>query len=190
MADFAAENPSLSLELDLSSRHIDLIEEGYDAAIRVGTMPNSSLISRKILSIPRCLYAGAGYLAKNGRPKLPQDLSSHSCLHFHTAYHTGEWILRRKKETVRIKPVGSMIANNLTVLRDAATSGLGIALMPRFLCHGEVKQGTLLPLLTDWQVEDAEVYILYPSRRHLSAKVRGLLTYLDGRLGDITKLVT
>lgn len=188
MAEFAMANPSLSLELELTSRHIDLIEEGYDAAIRIGTMPNSSLISRKIFGIKRSLYASPAYVDRRGRPSSLDDLKGHSCLRFHTDYYAGDWVFGTDKGPVRLQPTGALASNNLTVLRDAAIQGMGIALLPRFLCRAEEKDGRLVRLLETSAAEDAEVFVLYPSRRHLSAKVRGLLTFLDRKVKEIETL--
>jgi len=189
IASFEVDNPALRIELELNSRHIDLVEEGYDIAIRIGTLPNSSLVSRRILSIPRGLYASADYLAKRGGPLTPDDLNSHDCLRFHTAYHVGDWIFRTGRDSIRIKPIGRMVSNNLTVLRDAAVAGAGIALLPHFLCRAEKRESKLLCLLPDWEVEDAEVFVLYPSRHHLSGKVRGFLSFLDRNLKALNGMV-
>jgi DNA-binding transcriptional LysR family regulator len=181
LVEFASQNPEVSLHIELSSRRMDMIDERYDLAIRTGTMPDSSLVSRRILSIRRGFYASAAYLAQHGEPKSLEDLRQHSCLRFQTDYHTGDWIANGPQGKVILSPAGVVTANNLAILRDAATAGLGIAVLPSLFCREEIEAGKLQRILTDWLPEDAEVFVLYPSRHHLSAKVTSFLAFLDAR---------
>jgi DNA-binding transcriptional LysR family regulator len=186
MVEFARENPDVSLQLELSSRHVDMIEERYDLAIRVGAMPDSSLVARKILSISRGLYASPEYLARKGEPRSLEDLREHSCLQFHTDYQSGDWVMKGPAGTVIFRPTGAVLANNLTVLREAAICGLGIAMLPRQLCRAAIETGLLRPVLRDWIPDDAEVFILYPSRQHLPMKIKSFLGFLDGRMDQLS----
>jgi|SRR5580700_308040 DNA-binding transcriptional LysR family regulator len=181
LVEFASQNPEVSLHIELSSRRMDMIDERYDLAIRTGTMPDSSLVSRRILSIRRGFYASAGYLNEHGEPKAFEDLRHHSCLRFQTDYFGGEWIANGPHGKVTFNPSGVVTANNLAILQDAAVAGLGIALLPALLCKEQVESGVLKPILLDWVPEEAEVFVLYPSRHHLSAKVSAFLAFLDTR---------
>jgi DNA-binding transcriptional LysR family regulator len=186
MVEFARETPELSLQLELSSRHIDIIEEQYDLAIRIGAMPDSSLVGRKILSIKRGIYASSRYLNQYGEPQSLEELQRHSCLRFHTDYQSGDWVLTGAMGPVTFRPAGPIVANNLTVLREAAICGLGIAVLPCLMCRAAIESGQLQPVLERWLPDDAEVFVLYPSREHLSMKVRGFLAFLDRRLDQLS----
>lgn len=186
LAEFARANPGVSLELYLSNRHADMIEGQYDLAIRVGAMPDSSLIARKILSIQYGFFASPGYLARAGEPASLEDLPAHSCLRFETDYINGDWVLHAAGDKEIFRPSGAVTVNSLTVLRDAAICGLGIAMLPALLCREAVNAGSLQPLLRELKPEDADVFVLYPSRQHLSAKVRAFLAFLDMRLDQIS----
>jgi DNA-binding transcriptional LysR family regulator len=189
MVEFARETPDLSLQLELSSHHVDIIEEQYDLAIRIGAMPDSSLVSRKILSIKRGIYASSRYLAQYGEPQTLDELQRHSCLRFHTDYQSGDWVLTGATGPVTFRPAGSVVANNLTVLREAAVCGLGIAVLPCLMCRAAIESGQLRPVMQAWVPDDAEVFVLYPSRAHLSMKVRGFLAFLDRRLDKLSSWI-
>lgn len=181
LVEFASQNPDISLHIELSSRRLDMIDERYDLAIRTGTMPDSALISRRILSIRRGFHASSAYLSQRGEPRTFEELKQHSCLRFQTDYEGGEWIAEGPQGKVSFSPTGVVTANNLSILRESAARGLGIAVLPNLFCREEVQAGTLQRILLDWIPEDAEVFVLYPSRQHLSAKVRGFLAFLDAR---------
>lgn len=185
LVEFARDNPNVSLDFELSNQHVDLINAQYDLAIRIGTLPDSSLVARKILSIERRFFASPAYLERFGEPASMEDLSRHSCLKFHTDYQSGVWVATSGKGKAVFRPTGSVTANNLTVLREAAICGLGIAMLPSLLCRDAVDAGHLRQVLCEWTPEDAEVFVLYPSRQHLSMKVRVFLSLLDKRLDEL-----
>lgn len=179
LSEFIKAHPTVRMKVELTSRNVDLIEDGVDLAVRIGALADSSLVSRRILSIPRSLYASPAYLAARGRPKTPGELNGHSCLRFETAFYQGAWGLIGPQGRVSFEPSGALDANNLTVLRDAAIAGLGIALLPRYQCREAEHDGRLERLMTDWPPEPADVFILYPSKRHLSVKVQAFLSFLE-----------
>lgn len=185
MVEFVRDNPDVSIDFELSNQHINMIDAQYDLAIRIGTMPDSSLISRKILSIKRRFFASPGYLERFGEPASMDDLARHSCLKFHTDYQSGVWVATSAKGKAVFHPTGAVTANNLTVLREATVCGLGIAMLPSLFCREQVEAAQLQQILHEWTPEDAEVFVLYPSRQHLSMKVKGFLSLLDKRLNDI-----
>lgn len=185
MVEFVRDNPDVSIDFDLSNQHINMIDAQYDLAIRIGTMPDSSLISRRILSIKRRFFASPSYLERFGEPASMDDLGRHSCLKFHTDYQSGVWVATGAKGKAVFHPTGAVTANNLTVLREAAVCGLGIAVLPSPFCREAVEAGQLRQILHEWTPEDAEVFVLYPSRQHLSMKVKGFLSLLDERLNDV-----
>jgi DNA-binding transcriptional LysR family regulator len=179
LSEFIKTHPTVRMKVELTSRNVDLIEDGVDLAVRIGALANSSLVSRRILSIPRSLYASPAYLAARGRPETPNALDGHSCLRFETAFYQGAWGLIGPQGRVSFEPSGLIDANNLTVLRDAAIAGLGIALLPCYQCREAEHDGRLERLMPDWPPEPADVFILYPSKRHLSIKVQAFLAFLE-----------
>src|SRR5215469_6873973 len=189
LAEFARDNPNVSLDLELSNRTADMIEEQFDLAIRTGAMPSSALISRRILSIEYGFFASPSYLARKGTPESLEDLRTHSCLRFKTAYISGDWTLSRAGHKTVFHPSGGVTANCLTVLREATICGLGIGMLPPKMCTDALRDGLLRPVLQEWTPERAEVFVLYPSRQHLSMKVRSFLTYLDQRIGEFAEWV-
>lgn len=190
LADFLVANPNVRLKLELTGRNVDIVEEGYDAALRIGTLEDSALISRRLLSIPRALYASPAYLAEHGRPAHPDQLSDHACLRFETAFYHGAWRFRTPiggpvgapPGELSFQPAGSVEANNLTVLKDAAVAGLGIALLPCYQCRENERDGGLERVMADWNPEPADLYLLYPSKRHLASRVRAFLAYLESNI--------
>src|SRR5579859_44110 len=186
LAGFLKAHPRVRLKLELTSRNVDIVEEGYDAVLRIGTLEDSALISRRILSITRGLYASPDYISARGRPTSPADLADHDCLRFETAFYHGAWVFTGPGGQASFQPTGTVEANNLTVLRDAAIAGLGVALLPCYQCREAERGGRLERLMVDWQPESADVYVLYPSKRHLASRIRAFLTYLDQNLERLT----
>jgi DNA-binding transcriptional LysR family regulator len=187
LAEFLTAHPRLRLKLELTSRNVDIVEEGYDAALRIGTLEASTLVSRRILSIPRSLYASPDYLAARGRLQHPDDLADHACLRFETAFYHGAWVFTGPSGQVSVQPTGTVEANNLTVLRDAAIAGLGIALLPCYQCREAERDGRLHRVMPGWQPSSADVYVLYPSKRHLASRIRAFLSYLDKNVDQLAR---
>jgi DNA-binding transcriptional LysR family regulator len=188
LIEFVRLHPEVSVELELSNRQADMIEEQLDLAIRIGAMPDSTLISRKVLSIHRGFFASPLYLERRGEPRSTDELEHHDCLRFLTGYDRGEWALTGPGGGATVfRPKGPVLANNLTVLREAAASGLGIAALPHVFCREAVEAGQLRQIMRDWVAEDFEVFILYPSREHLPAKVRSFLDFFDQRVGELSR---
>jgi DNA-binding transcriptional LysR family regulator len=185
--EFAREHPGISLQLELSSRVVDLIEHQVDLAVAIGALPDSSLIARRILSIKGGFYASPAFLADHGEPVSIEQLDPRACLRFQRGNDNGDWVAMEagSGRKAALSPAGAATANNLTVLREAAVCGLGIVMLPHLICRDAVQAGLLRQVLHDWVPEDYEVHILYPSRQHLSVKVRSFMTFLDGRLGRL-----
>ena len=186
LAEFAREHPGVSLDLELSNSHADMIESEFDLAIRIGAMPDSSLIARKMFSIPYGFFASPSYLQRAGEPASVNDLPAHSCLRFETDYISGDWVMHTGTERKTFHPTGVVTVNSLSVLRDSAICGLGIAMLPALLCQEAVQAGSLRQILRDVKPEEAEVFVLYPSREHLAVKVKAFLGFLDQRAKQIS----
>jgi DNA-binding transcriptional LysR family regulator len=187
LMDFVKSHPRVRLKLELTSRSVDIVEEGYDAAVRIGTLEDSALIARRILSIPRGLYANPQYLDAHGRPRRPEDLPHHACMRFETAFYHGEWVFTGPGGKRSFQPAGTVEANNLTVLRDAAIAGHGVALLPCYQCRQAERDGQLERVMVEWVPVGADVYVLYPSKRHLPSRIRAFLAYLDRNIDRLTR---
>lgn len=185
LADFLGRHPEVRLELTLNDRIIDLVEEGFDLAIRISSLTDSSLIARRLAPARRVLCAAPAYLQRRGVPMVPADLSAHACLIYTLEATPREWRFRHSSggptETVRID--GPLQANNGEVLLAAAISGLGIAMTPSFIAGPDIAAGRLVRLLPDYDDQFGGVYAVYPPARHLSPKVRAFVDFLAERFG-------
>jgi DNA-binding transcriptional LysR family regulator len=174
VASFMVRWPELHVELSLSDRRVDLVEEGFDLAFRVGVLQDSSLIAKRLGSSRRVAAASPEYLARRGTPGHPSELGSHDCL-LYSYEATGEtWTFRKTAggADVSVPVRGRLRSNNGDVLREGARAGLGICLLPSFFVADDIRQGRLQALLCNWTPPEGGVHALYPSSRHLSAKVR------------------
>lgn len=188
---FMAAYPELEVDLTLEDRRVDLVEEGYDLAIRIGVMPDSSLVARKLGPNPRVICAAPAYLERRGAPQRPEALSGHDCLLYHYQSSGDTWRLRPcgaggsgagsgAETSVRVR--GRLKVNNGDSLREAALAGLGIAALPAFIVHEDLAAGRLVALLQDWEdAADGGVYAVYPASRNLSPKVRVFIDFLAER---------
>jgi DNA-binding transcriptional LysR family regulator len=184
LAEFLLQYPDLQLQLTLSDRFVDPIEEGFDVTVRIAEpQQSSSLVIHSLMSAQRVLCAAPGYLSKQGTPHYPNDLQQHSCLHYGQIANDSHWKLYRGDEVYAIGVQGAMCSNNGEVLRDAAVQGLGITLLPRFIVEPQLQQGTLQLVLPDYPPSELAIYIIYPVNRHLSTKVRLVVEFIQQRLG-------
>lgn len=179
VADFMARYPELQVALILNDRFVDPYDEGFDVTLRIGTLEDSTLAARKLAQIEMGLYASPAYIEKHGRPRGPDDLTSHVALHYgKPASHT-EWVLRGAQATVPVRY--RLCSNNGDALRVAALAGHGIALIPTFLVREELQRGTLVALLDGFEPKPIDLYAIYPPTRFLAAKVRLFIDFLAER---------
>jgi DNA-binding transcriptional LysR family regulator len=175
IAEFTSLYPEIALSMEMSDRMVDLVEEGFDLAIRVLPIPDSSLIVRRVGNY-RLLVCGApGYFAAHGMPRAPGDLASHNCLTFSYSPWGRDWVFDGRDGREAIQVHGNMESNSANALRLAAVHGQGLTMMPGFLVVDEIKSGRLLPVLTDHLRTEHPISAVYPHRHHLSAKVRSFL---------------
>ncbi|GGI17858.1 transcriptional regulator [Oxalicibacterium faecigallinarum] len=182
MSEYMRRYPEVKLDIALADRRVDLIEEGFDLAIRVGSLPESGLIARR-LAVDRIVCCAApAYLAARGTPVQPADLADHACLNYIYASGGDEWTFGKQRRQVSVLIDGPVRANNGDMLRLAALDGAGIIWQPYFIVGDDVKSGRLIELMTDFGGPELGIYALYPSRKHLSAKVRTFVDYLAERM--------
>jgi DNA-binding transcriptional LysR family regulator len=183
VADFVAQHPDLHVELSLNDRIIDPIEEGFDVTVRIAQAPTvASLIVHHLVPMPIVLCAAPAYLAAWGTPTQPQDLKHHACLHYGHIAQGNSWTLVEAENTHHVKIQGPLCCNNGEVLREAALAGVGIVMLPMFIVGKDLQAGTLQQILGDYAPPQIDVYALYPINRHLSAKVKVWIEFLQRQL--------
>lgn len=186
---FQKQHPGLSIDLSYADRFVDLVEEGMDLAIRVGRLNDSSLAARRIGSTMRSVVATPAYLAKHGTPQVPEDLSKgHNCLLYAYLSTGNEWLFRGADGPIRVKVSGSFRANNGDAIKQAVLSDLGIAITPDWFVLREVEDGRMKAFLGDFAPPPAEINAVYPSGRHVSAKVRAFTEFLRAEFQEIPTL--
>ena len=174
---FMADYPELTVEVELIGRQVDMVAEGIDLMLCAFKLEDSSLIVRKIADVERGLYASGEYLAAHGTPKRVKELSTHQCI-LPVGRKKTLWQLDSPEGKVEVEVSGKISSNSITFMRDAAIGGLGIALIPSFLCQKAVADGRLIALLNAGKPISTEMYALYPSRRYLPSKVKVFLEFL------------
>jgi DNA-binding transcriptional LysR family regulator len=182
IAAFLAEHRDVRFDVSLSDRIVDLVEEGFDLAVRIGAPAADNLVARKLGETRLVPCASPAYLAEHGAPKTPEDLAGHNCFTYEYVSPRHLWRFRDRsgaERTVRVS--GRLHSNNGDLLAEAAASGAGIVFEPAFIVGPEVRSGRLVPLLQDFVPTPVPIYALYPSRKHLSAKVRRFVEFLIER---------
>jgi DNA-binding transcriptional LysR family regulator len=185
VADFTARYTDISVELIATARFVDVVEEGFDLAVRTEPPPESSLIARRVAPIRLVVCGAPEYLAARGTPRRLSDLAAHNCLRFSELSFRDEWQLTGpdgKDTQVRVE--GNLRANTTVALRAAALRGQGLVLLPTFIVGEDLKARRLVPVLTEFAPADAAVRALYPHSRHVSAKVRMFIDFLIERFGN------
>jgi len=182
---FMRQHPDVMLDVTLSDRVVDLVDEGFDLAVRIGHLPSSSLVSRRLASMRLRLCASPAYVKAHGAPQQPGELSAHRVLAYSLLATGDAWTLSRtanaqQRQTVDVKPV--MRSNNGDTCTQAAIAGLGIVLQPDFMVQSYIDRGDLVELLPEWQADESGIYAVYPTRRHLPAKVRLMIDFLVEQL--------
>ena len=178
--DFMAEHRDLTVELNFSNRLIDLISEGYDVAIRAGTLKDSSLIARRISTRKLLTCASPEYLQRNGTPSSIHSLTNHNCL----LGTLDSWRFRENGRNQDLRVSGNWRSNNGRSLLRAARAGLGLVQLPSFYLDQDISDGALLPVLEDYNPTDTGIWAVYPHNRHLSAKVRLFVNFLADRFNE------
>jgi LysR family transcriptional regulator AphB len=192
VAEFMQRHPEVSIEAELSGRMVDLVQEGFDLALRIGEFADSSLVARRLGNLSGRFYASPAYLARHGLPKKPEDLGAHEVILF---LQPRENTLLLFKDALRpdgkgqgqsceLTVKGRLTVNNSSMAVDAAVAGIGIALVPAFLSAEAVAAGQLLPVLPEHRVCHGGLYAMYPSREHMPTALRAFLDFLNERMKE------
>ena len=181
IADFMNLYPDVTIGMDLNDRFVDVVEEGYDVAIRVGVLSDSSSIARRVAPFNSVLAASPDYWQRMGPIETPDDLKRHRCLVYSLLSQPDRWTVLdgdEQAQEVRVKP--ALLTNNGDVMRSALIAGAGVAISPTFILGDAIREGLLVPSspIQAAQRRGAGVYALYPHNRHLSAKVRAFVDHL------------
>jgi DNA-binding transcriptional LysR family regulator len=182
IAAFLAAHAEVRFDVSLSDRIVDLVEEGFDLAIRIGAPGSENLVARKLGETRLVPCAAPAYLAAHGAPQAPEDLARHNCFTYEYVAPRNLWRFRDPgggERSVRIS--GTLHSNNGDLLAEAAALGAGIVFEPAFIVGPDVRAGRLVPLLQDFEPPAMPIYAVYPSRKHLSAKVRLFVDFLIER---------
>ncbi len=180
LVELARRHPELEIQSSYSDRVVDLVAEGFDAAIRLGQLDDSKLVARRISTFGGRLVASPAYLAQHGTPRTPDELMSHMAVN----RVNDEWPLQHEGRVIRIHPRARFTADNGAALVPAVLAGLGIALLPDFLIAEHVDSGALVSLLTDYPMPEAGVYVVRPPGGSASCKVRALIDIMVEKFGD------
>ncbi|MCR9220667.1 MAG: LysR family transcriptional regulator [Alphaproteobacteria bacterium] len=178
--EFLGRYPELTVEMTLTDALSDLVEEGHDVAVRFGPLQDSSMVARQLAVSRRAICAAPAYFERHGIPKHPADLAEHNCLTFSNMPHLNDWIFRMPEgEDFKLRAAGNFSASNGETIHEMVLAGLGVARLAEFLVGPEVREGKLMRVLQPFY-RDLEVPInaVYPTRRHLSPKVRAFVDFL------------
>jgi DNA-binding transcriptional LysR family regulator len=182
IAEFAATHPQLAFDLDLSDRTVDLVDEGFDLAIRIGSLGAQAMVARRIGWTRLICCASPAYLERRGVPQEPEDLLQHECLGYAYGSPPNVWTFDAPDGAPRtVRVPARHRANSGRLLASLAVAGMGIAREPDFIVAPEVRSGALVPLLAEFPSPRSPIAAVYPSRRHLSAKVRAFVDFLARR---------
>jgi DNA-binding transcriptional LysR family regulator len=176
--------PELTIELSLTDRFVDLIDEGMDLAIRIGSLSDSRLIARRLCTNHRVLVASSSYLERRGIPSHPSELVNHDCVLFTSFARPREWKLLGPEGPVSVSVSGRMASNNADVVASSAKRGHGITVGATLVVGPALRSGELVRVLSDWEFENSAIFALYPSARQLSTKVRATVDFLAEHLKD------
>ncbi|TGG95476.1 LysR family transcriptional regulator [Natronospirillum operosum] len=179
LGEFRRSYPDISLDLDLSNRMVDLVEERFDAVIRISAPRDSSLIMRKLKDISMVTCASPAYISRHGKPRTPDALHEHECLVYTGSPRAHDWIyLADDGSRYAVRVSSSILSSNDHLLRQAAIDGLGILRMPRLFLEDAIRREELVPLWEDSNAPSAVLAVLYPSRRELPAKVQAFVKFM------------
>jgi DNA-binding transcriptional LysR family regulator len=182
LVEFAEQYPEVNFELDLSNRKVDVATEHFDAAIRIGRLDDSNLISVRIGVLPLVLYAAPAYLKRSPPLRSPEELALHSCIRLHANEYGSNWIFEqvdksKSDKVALVKVSGRFVANNMSMLRQLTLLGAGIGIIDKSIAMELVTQGRLVQVLPGWQLQPVEIHLLAPSRL-MPARLRVFVNFL------------
>jgi DNA-binding transcriptional LysR family regulator len=183
ISGFLARYPGVSIDMVMDDRVVDLFADGFDLALRGGTLADSALVARKIAALRNVLVAAPTYLARHGAPQTVSDLRFHNCLQYSFSRDFQEWVFDCDGKAETFRPSGNYSVNNGEALREAVLGGTGIGRLPTFTAGPDLASGRLVRVLPQCQLPSQTLYAIYPERRYLPTKVRVFIDYILEHLG-------
>lgn len=183
VARFQTRQPDIELYLDFSNRQVDLVQEGFDLAVRVAASLDTSLVGRRIASSRFRAVASPDYLAAQGEPTVPEEISSHRCMSFGVPSPWTNWRFSRDGAVSEIKVKPRVLSTSAEALLQSARAGAGITMLPTFVCGADIANGTLKAVLPDYHTGSLGVFVLYPHKRLLPARTRLFVDHLIAEIG-------
>jgi len=175
---FIVDNPKVSIEMDLTERTVDLVGGGYDVALRTGTLPDSSLISKRVAESRFALFAGPEYLESRGPVDSPEALAGHECIIFGMSTQGASWELSSGRKRQQLPVSGRLATTSVETILHACLGGFGVGHLPIDLCRPFVEEGRLVRVLPEWSGAVYGLFVVYPSRQHVSPSVRAFIEFL------------
>ncbi len=176
--EFLERYPHVTVEMSMDDRVVDLIEEGFDLAVRITRLADSSLIARRIASSRRVICASPDYLEKHGVPRTPADLAHHNCLIYSYSPQGDRWRFTGPDGEYTVRVSGNFWANSGDALQTAALGGVGVMSIPSFMIGEDLRAGRLVAVLEDYGQPELPIHAVYPHQRHLTAKVRAFIDFM------------
>lgn len=182
VTDYLERYPDVTVDLNLTDRTVDLVEEGFDAAVRIGPLPDSTLVARPLRPYAVALCAAPAYLERYGTPHAPEDLARHECLEFTGWLPQARWKLRGEKDGRGVRP-GRFRSNSTAALRMAALNGFGIVMQAESMLADDIAAGRLVPLLRDWLPAPRPMHLVYSRDRRATPKLTTFVDFVLERFG-------
>ena len=180
---FMRQHPEITIDLSFDDRYVNLVEQGVDVAIRMGRLADSSLGARYLGTNPWVLVASPAYLKTHPAPTQPSAVAQHPCLVYSSVQGDERWQFSADGREVSVPVRGPLRSNNLSVILEAAQSGMGLAILPWYVAHGAVQAKRVVPLLTDFALPVQEMHAVFPSPKLVPSKVTGFISFLQERFG-------
>jgi DNA-binding transcriptional LysR family regulator len=180
---YLAANPEVNVDMSLTNRYVDLIDEGFDAIFRIGTLSDSGLIARPLAPYRLVLCAAPAYLAQHPTITQPEDLTAHECLGFPYTELRSHWSFESGEDLITVPVSGRFVVDNGEALLSAALSGMGLLLQPWELVQPQVKAGLLVPLLPEYTIPSRPMHILYAPDRRMTPKLRSFIDFIVANFG-------
>ncbi len=178
--------PEIALDLQLDDRRVNLVEEGFDIALRGSdSLEDSSLVARKLMTMSHVLCGAPAYFRRRGQPSTPEALTDHDCIQFTLSGHADTWVFAKSGQRRSVPVQGRYKVNSSLAVRDALCAGFGVSLIPWIYVKDLVEKGRLQCVLDDWTSVETALYAVYPSRRQVTAKVRAFLDFLVEAFKDV-----
>jgi DNA-binding transcriptional LysR family regulator len=183
LVEFASRHPKVELDVSLDDKRVDLVAGGFDLAIRIGQLPDSSLKARKLTTVRGSILASPAYLARRGRPEHPRDLNGHDLLYYANLAHSEQFRFKLDGRMEQATGTMRMRADNGEMLKAAAIAGLGIVALPNFIASPAIRSGELEVILADFPMAEVGLHAVMPPGRASTARVRALVDFLAERFG-------